>query len=364
MGVWAAGELSRRADSLHAPVVLLEPGSFEKRAPATALVVSGKPSDGALRPALIDGARALEQFEVSVGRAIGFGRPGVLSLGAGTSSEGELRLPAHALGLDAKGLLPAEWQPLAASFDSSRLHTEVLSLGRTRGLVTRPGVAAESLVFEGGRLVGLETSRGRFKTDTVLISDPVVAARLLPEENFALEFHDRYELRLPSALFETSQQPYGVLRGSVQDFFKAGSQSKPMDVLWGSEEALEYPHPALFSGPLGVFPDALSCELIVTTDQLPDLVKLRKHLADLAPVFQKLGEVSSTRQIPIVTRREGNPVIGQIEEGLFVAFGLGVREAQLAAGLAPGLAALMHGEPVAAFDVDAFAPQPTHRERS
>jgi len=364
MGVWAAAELARRADPLHAPVVLLEAASFEARLPASTTLLPGLVEDGPLRPALVDGARAVSQFELHTGRGIGFGRPGLLRLGSGSSTAEELRTPAFRLGLDAATLGRADWHPEAGLFDPARLQAEVLGLGRTHGLVTRPGVTALALSRTKDRIDGVETDRGPIAAERILITDPEVAARLLPESKLGVESCERHELRFASRLFEAPGAALGTIQGSTQELFDVGPNPEALEAFFGADEPLEYPHPALVSEDLEVLPDALACELVVVPRQGLWSPELRTKLARLAPVFTALGEPVSERRVRICCGPAGLPLVGELEPGLFVALGLGLREAQLAAGFAPGLAALMRGEPVAAFDPEALAPRATRRARS
>jgi len=363
MGAWVAAEAARRADPLRAPVVLLEAGGLEAVAPAMATVTPGREEDGPLRPALIDGARVLEQFEVNVGRGIGFGRPGWVQLD-GSAPGHDMKAPAFALGLEESDLATASWNREAGLFDPARLHTEVLSLGRTRGLVTRPGTHVEQIRSEGGQTIGLETDRGRFDAEIVLITDPEVAHRLLPELASRLRTKDRFELRFKSNLFETSMSPVGTIRGSAQELYDMGTDPESLDAFFGGGESLEYPHPAVSTDHLDIFPDALSSELVVGSWEPSNITKLRTELAAIALVFRDLGAEGKSRRISITSESSGVPLVGEVAPGLFVALGLGLRAAQLAAGLAPGVVALMHKEPVAAFDPGLLAPGATRRGQS
>ena len=365
VGAWVASELARRADPLRAPVVLFEAGPLEDCAPARVPLVGGSAEDGPLRPALVDGARAIEQFETLVGRGIGFGRPGWLLLGVGASDGGDLSAPAYSLGMDESALEGALWLPDAGTFDPVRLHAEVLGLGRTRGMVTRQGVRVEALVRDAsGRIIGLETSRGSVEVEAVLIADPAAASRLAPGLGFIFETSERPEVRLRSPLFAGPHAPLGSLRGSSHELFEVAADPESLDAFFGAGEALEFPHPALSTADLDVMPDALMGELVVAAAGAIDLAGLRGRLAQLASVFGELGEPSLERRVVLTMTPSRRPVLADLGGGLFVGLALGLHEAQLAAGLAPGLVALLHGEPVAAFDPAAFAPGPTRRERS
>jgi glycine/D-amino acid oxidase-like deaminating enzyme len=365
VGAWVASELARRADPLHAPVVLFEAGHLEDVAPAWALLIAPDALDGALRPALADGARALAQFETLVGRGIGFGRPGWLRLGAGEPGGQDLSKPAFAFGLEAAAIEGAAWAPDAGLFDPQRLHAEVLGLGRTRGLVTRASTCVEALIRDaGGHVVGLETSRGRVDAEKVLVVDAAAAERLVPELAPPLESSDRAEIRLGSPLFEGAHALLGTARGSTHDLLDLAADPESLDAFFGAGEALEFPHPCFSVEGLDVWPDALTGELVVAAcaDSLP--ADPRPRLAELASVFRELGAPTPPRLIRISTTASGRPLLGELGGGLFAALGLGLHEAQLAAGLAPGLVALMHGEPVAAFDPAAFALEVIRRGRS
>lgn len=379
MGAFAAAELARRADPLRAPVVLLEAGDFEAAAPASMVLLSGVPKDGGLRPALIDGERVIAKFETVIGRGIGFGRPGLFdwsadgdcSPQAGLASEADcqksVNSAAYALGLDASLLKEALCFPNAGALHAPRLHEEVLALARTRGAITRPQVKVTGLVCDPvtGQVQGVETDGGSYSASQVLICDLESANRLAANCTKGLSEFVRQEFSFPSKDFEAGTQPLGELRGSVKDLFEANldvATDDPFRTFFGGDEVLEYPYPCLHHDEFETIPNALDGCLIAASRQdrlANDGQALRERLAEFASTFAGLEPVANERCVRYMANADGLPVVGPVpgQAGVFVALGLGLRAAQVAAGLAPGIAAQMRGDAIAAFDAALFAPR-------
>ena len=420
MGAMAANELARRADPLRDPVVLLEAGALEARAPATATIVEGgfDPSDP-VRPALIDGARHLLQFETNVGRGIGLGWPGLVELGeapcpAGATDSASAvdstaaKAPSdadEAAWQDPKALYQiarelqldsverGRWSPKKALFQAERLHAEVLGLGRTRGVVTRPGttVQAVRLTAEG---VEIDTQRGdvtyTWHARQVLFTDAAECARFLPALAANLERTTHTEAAFHSPRFATGAVPLGTIRESVQNLHEIASTATnpdPFHAFFSGDEELEYPHPAIETESLRVYPNPIDGEVLAS---MPNGAPDADALAQLSPLFRELTP-TRTRTLDVVATRDGVPLVGSVpfahlqasqidvqvdvrsanldapaanldarsanlDARVYVAIGLGYRAAQIAAGLAPGVANLMHDEAVVAFDVERLAP--------
>jgi glycine/D-amino acid oxidase-like deaminating enzyme len=396
MGAMAANELARRADPLRDPVVLLEAGALEERAPATATIVEGgfDPSDP-VRPALIDGARHLLQFEANVGRGIGLGWPGLVELGDAPDPNEEtawqdpkaLYQIARELQLDS--VERGRWSPKRALFQAERLHAEVLGLGRTRGVVTRPGttVQAVRLTADG---VEIDTLRGdvtyTWHARQVLFTDAAECARFLPALAANLERTTHTEAAFHSPRFATGAVPLGTIQGSVQNLHEIASTAThpdPFHAFFSGDEELEYPHPAIEIEGMRVYPNPIDGEVLASMPHgAPDV----DALAQLSPLFRELTP-TRTRTLEVVATSDGVPLVGSVplahlqaslidvqvdatdadpaqldarsanlDARVYVAIGLGYRAAQIAAGLAPGVVNLMHAEAVVAFDVERLAP--------
>lgn len=374
IGAWAANELARWADPLRAPVVLFHEGDLASAAPATACLEPGEPRDGALRPTLIDGERAIAQFEVQIGRGVGFGRPGLLRLGgSGRGSEAGQRAPAHLaheLGLAREALEAATWSERAGLCDAERLHLEVLSLARTRGAITRPGVTVEALRLDPrtGAVVGIETSQGFCEVSQLLVADPKIAGRLVPDLARGLQTSERLEVHWAAPALGAAQGTAGP-KGGLAELFELGADPESLETFFGAGEELEYAHCCLVQqttedgAALELFPDPQTGSMIVAT-QGPVLE--REQLLALVPSLRALETERRRRRVQVTESADGLPIVGAHAEipGLFVALGAGRRAAQVAAGLAPGIAAMLRGEAIAAFDPALLAPRATRRERS
>lgn len=357
MGAMAANELARRADPLRAPVVVLEAGPLEERAPASATIVEAP--TGVMRHALGDGARWLANFETHSGRGIGFGRPGLIDLRVDAAEPGTLDQIARELELE--NVTAGSFDRGRALFHPERLHTEVFGLGRTRGVITRPGTTVTDLevTAEGVRLY-TERAGDVYEWDAthVLITDPDAALRWVPELVPHLELEARVEAAFASPRFTSDFVPLGTVRGSVADLHDIASMataSDPLEEFFSGDSQLEYPHPAIRATDFDVYPNPLDGQVIVAASgrELD-----RAALARFSPLFARLESAAAVRTVHLARPSDDIPIVGTVQHTprLFLAVGLGRRAAQLAAGLAPDLATLIHGNPVSAFDVEALSP--------
>jgi len=368
LGASVAAELARRADPLRDPVAILEEAALEERGPATATIV--EEPGGAMRAAFVDGARALLQFEARTGRGIGLGRPGLIDL-----RTDEDHAEAIAEALEVESVDGGTLDRRRALCDVQRLHAEVLALGRTRGVITRPGTCVERIEVDGDRVL-LHTLKGEddvtWEADRVVITDPGAVRRFFP----ALAEHLRLERRVEVAFesprfasgfasgFVSGFVSVGTVRGSVGDLhdvfesMAAGAPAAdPLTEFFAAGEQLDYPHPVIRGEGFDVYPNPLDRQVIVAS---PGSAYDPAVLARFSPLFAELQPVAEPRHVRLARPSDDIPVIGPApgyaNGRVFVAAGLDRRAAQLASGLAPGVAAHLFDETQAVYDPAVVTP--------
>lgn len=360
LGASVAAELARRADPLRDPVAILEEAALEERGPATATIV--EEPGGAMRAAFVDGARALLQFEARTGRGIGLGRPGLIDLRTDAD-----HADAIAAALEVESVDGGTLDRRRALCDVQRLHAEVLALGRTRGVITRPGTRVERIELDGERVL-LHTVKGAddvtWEADRVVITDPGAVRRFFPALAEQLRLERRVEMAFESPRFASGFVSVGTVRGSVGDLHDVVESmaaeapiADPLTEFFSAGEQLDYPHPVIRGEGFDVYPNPLDRQVIVAS---PGSAYDPGALARFSPLFAELQPVAEPRHVRLARPSDDIPVIGpapgHADGRVFVAAGLGRRAAQLASGLAPGVAAHLFGEPQAVYDPAVVTP--------
>jgi len=199
------------------------------------------------------------------------------------------------------------FEPEAGFADVYLVATAFARAARRRGVKILEGVAAEKLLLEGGRVVGVETAHGRLVTSTVIcaqniwstdierwtgIATPVTAER---HAVFALEGRDPYTFSMPV---------YKDL-GSPGMLYCRSYGGRHMLVSEGG------------AGTTLATPDNEPGEIDVD-----DVLRVGEQVAERFPAFAEAGLASSWTGVYDVTP-DWNPVLGRIPdvEGLIVAYG-------------------------------------------
>lgn len=355
MGAWLALEATRYADPLRSPVVLVDTGDPEA-AHGPLEVFDEEPLHDVAHPLarqLRDGAQALAHFEPQTGRTIGFCRTGAILLEPATAEptdeEQRREVDRQGRGLVIDHPETARYRPRAALVDAVRCHREVLGLARTRGAITRPGTRVTALLREGGRVVGVETTRGTFYADAVVLTSASAARELVPDWTPELHTEPWSQASFASPLIHAEAGAFGDLPpGGMAEL---GTDPAALDAFFSAGGELESPHPALLerSG-AQVAPNPLAGTLVLTAKADPT------GLAARAPLHGTLGSPELTTGTTVHTP-DGLPLVGELAPSLHVAIALGRHLQTLPPSLAPGLAAAIHAEPFTAYNPALLAPR-------
>lgn len=202
MGASVAWHVARRSDPLTEPVLLLERREFGAGSSGrSGAILRQFYSDRELIGMARDSLRVYSKFELATGRAIGFTRCGVLTIAAphrleafellqrnlatmrecGVEAE---RVDARAMrelvpgievGDDALGV----WEPTSGFVDPVRTVEAFAALARHHGATTRVGVEVTGFVPSGKRIVAVQTNDGVIEVEQVVVAAGPWTKRLL-----------------------------------------------------------------------------------------------------------------------------------------------------------------------------------------
>ena len=414
MGTSIAWHLAQRCDGLSETVVVCEKGEIGGGASGRAgAVLSQVHADLGLAGMARDSLKFYAGFEGRSGRSIGFQPCGVVTLPAKLTAEDRARFAEQEAAYEAIGiqieLLDAEqlrrkvpgihiddhalafFEPGAGFLDPQRAMGAISALARDTGAVLRTGCEVDEIVFDGDRVVGLETSQGRVETNQVVIAAGPWTASLL----------SRFGVDLPLRLLRTHQHhvarpkqradgssgsgpidPTDLSQTWIRGF---GSQHVGREVLERDleerfmDENEERPrHPVIVDREHGVL---VRCEPVRDRTRVLDIGK--RHAEDVSGPEIEVGsaprsfgawaQAALEKRMPDYRGLESVgsdvsweshtpddlPLVGAVEgaEGLWVVAGFGQRGYELAPSIGEGMAQLLFEKPVSAFDPQLFTPE-------
>lgn len=402
MGMAIALKLARRGDALEEPVVLLERDELGAGSSGrSGAILRQHYADSRLAIMARDSMREYAAFEALTARSIGFRRTGVLSI-AGPSQALQLEQLVASIetlrtaGIDIQRVGPEEmeelvpgiqveegsvglWESGGGFLDPRRAVEAFASLARTYGVVTRLGVEAQEIEIEEGRVVRVEAGGETYETENVVVSAGAGSRRLLAESGYSLPLRairsESVFLRLPASYDEAEGEASpeeDLLNVDLEDPLEAMSEQ-----LAGRFEIDARIHPVILDLEKRFY---ARCEpgegrtRIGRTDYDTEAVFedpsdlgeeageqtrawVRDVVAQRMPVYARESEVGSQAAWYTLTP-DSQAVIGALPdvEGLFVATGFSGHGLKLAPSVAEGVAQMVNGEVVSAFDPELFSP--------
>jgi len=388
MGVSIAWHLAARGDPVSEPVVLLE---------KTALAAGSSGRSGAIlrqhysqrevAAMARDSLRVYAEFAGRTGRSIGFQRTGVLTL-AGPERPEDVALVERnvamqiEIGIETRLVTASEirrlvpgivvrdgsvgaFEPGGGGVDPVATVEAFAAVAREKGAITRVGVAATDLLRCGDRVVGVQTNDGPIEAETVVVAAGPWSRRLL--------------------LAAGVDFPLRTVRPE-QQFFAMPRAAKERDAA-GPEEARELEpaaHPVLLDVEHGFY---TRCESHASRTGLPtprtrvgrmdyaedreiddpDAIDetvgaefrawARARLESRLPVYRDLPDAGGSVGMYTLSP-DAQALIGPVAgvPGLVVVSGFSGHGFKLAPSVGEGVAQLLAGDPVSAFDADFFAP--------
>ncbi len=415
MGVSIAANTARQTDSLSEPIMLLERGEIGSGSSGRSSGVlrqfyGSRCTAGMAR----DSLKSYSGFENKTGRSIGFLRTGVLTLCMSRAPEDvaqleELVAMQASIGIDISVVNTAEirelihgievedgtfgaWESSAGCIDAERTLEAFSSLARNKGAIIRTGTAVEEILVEGGRIRGVRTSEGTIDCEQVVIaagpwSGELLAGLGLDYPLVATRTEHLFVCRSKANNTPEQEDPKFGMHGpegsgattwiSREELHAALAACGDTEEEPKSSPATNAAHPVLIDPQIGFY---ARCEPlhrraslgrfgytegaeVARPDELDERVSdefkswgmaaLRKRL----PTYEDLQEIGAEAAMYTMTP-DAQAMIGPIPEveGLFIVSGFSGHGFKLAPSVGEGVAQMLLGQPVSAFEPDFFLP--------
>jgi sarcosine oxidase, subunit beta len=402
MGASIALHAAQRNDPLDAPVVLLErrqlgAGSSGRSGAILRQFYTCREIAAMAR----DSLRAYATFHRRTGYGVGYRRTGVLTLAA-PSRPGDVELLVRAvemqrsIGVDTRLVEAAEIRQLAPGIrvadgtlgahepeggfvDPKRTLDAFASLARYHGAVTRLSCEVYGIVIEDGVVRGLRSSEGDVACEQVVVAAGPWTGRLLAAHG----------IDLPLAAVRP-QQHFLQMPNAARGTHEPVEPEKESDDLEGrfadrEEPRAPVPHPVILDLERGFYtrcePDHGRTRVgsleYQTRARVEDPDRMDEHVD---PGFSRWARQAIEGRLPVYREQadagvqaamytltpDSQAIIGRIPgvEGLLVVSGFSGHGFKLAPSVGEGVAQMLHGEPVSAFDPDFFDPARFARGRA
>jgi len=394
MGVSIALHLARRFDPLSQPVVLLEKSQLAAGSSGrSGGILRQHYSSANLASMARDSLKVYSTFARTTGRSIGFQQTGVLVLARSEEDVVlirrnvammiELGIETHCLDSDEIRLLVpgleleddtiGAWEPDSGVVDPVKTVEGLAELAKSHGATTRIGLGADGLRIVDGAVVGVETADGLIETGTVILATGPWTGALLARAGIELPLRvvrpEQHFMEMPAA-------PPGKVGTQMLPTAPTGCDTEerigPLE-----EEPPPAAHPVIVDFENGLYArcdslqgrtrigsmDTSADAVVEDPDALDEQVSesfrkwARETLEDRFPVYRDCEDLESLASIYTLTP-DDQAVIGELPEvaGLFVVSGFSGHGFKLAPSIGEGVAQLVTGEPLSAFDPEVFSP--------
>lgn len=395
MGVSIAWHAAARADPIDAPVILLE---------KKALAAGSSGRSGAIlrqhysQPEVAAMARdslvVYAEFEGRTGRSIGFQRTGVLTL-AGPDRPEDIALIERnvamqiGIGIDTRRVEAPEirdlvpgisvregtvgaYEPGAGCVDPVATVEAFAAIARERGAVTRIGTEATGLVRDGARVVGVRTRAGTIEANSVVVATGPWSRRFLLDAGIDLPFRvvrpEQHFLAMPEARerrAERDEEPDGPLARRGRGLEPA-AHPVILDLEQGTyarceshASRLDLPSPRTRVGRMDYSGDTEVVDPDTVDETVSDAFRAwaRTRLERRMPAYRTLPDVGAFVGLYTLSP-DAQALIGPVAgvPGLLVVGGCSGHGFKLAPSIGEGVAQMLRGEPVSAFDAAFFSP--------
>ena len=391
MGTCIALAAARRCDPLREPVVLLEKERLGAGSSGrSSAILHQAYGDRALAGMARDALKNYSGLQSTTGRSVGYRRTGALILAGPAGSETARRLEQEVamqsqIAIDVqlvgaeeiRALVPGievasdeigSWQPAGGFVDPARAIDIFAKLARSEGAVTRIGIDEPRILVEDGRVTGVESAAGTFQAPNVALTAGPWTPGIL----------ERLGARLPLTVVKTQECFLRMPSPEVAEEDEADGEGGEFETRFVPDplDTMPVAHPVLVDLAHGFLarcepgaartriaeldaepmalesPEALPREV---TPELPDWV--RTVVARRLPIYHDLELLGSHTSWATLTP-DRKPVAGPVPgvEGLFVVAGTTGNDFQLAPSIGEGLAQMILGQPVSAFDTEFLSP--------
>lgn len=401
VGTSIALHAAKLFDPLTDPVVVLERGDLAGGSSGSSgAILRQHYGDSVVASMARDSLREYSTFEGRTGRGVGFRRVGVLTI-AGPSNPASIErlhrsierhaevgvetslldadaIRAKVAGIEVDDGAIAAWEEHGGYVDANLCVREFAALARTTGAVTRLGVAITDLIVEDGVVKGAETTEGRYDCDQIVVVTgawmrsflerfgihvPMRVARVqqlfvgMPAEE------DESEPRAGEDFFVNLEDPMEqaqemLLSGGDDDSAPGAEHPVIVDLEYGYYARCEMGHRRTRVAPIAYDAEEIFDEPDPSAKPDPKLAeRARKQLCKRLPIYSDqpvLDQIVSWFPLTQDGRASIGPVPGY--EGLYVAGGFADHGFKLAPSVGEGMAQMLSGEPVSAFEPEYFRP--------
>lgn len=412
MGISIALRTAERTDDLKEPVVLLErdrPGAGSSGGSSAILrQFYGSRCTASMAR---DSLRYFSGFENRTGRSIGFLRTGVLTLAQSRKPEDIARLEElvnmqASIGIDISVVNAAEirelvhgmevdegtfgaWECGAGCVDADRTVEALASIARNKGAVIRNGTTAEEILIEEGRVVGVRTDREVIECEQVVLAAGPWSPRILDrlgvphelsvtrtEHLFVCSTDPRVAAEHEEALFgmhgpEDSGATTWFSRDGIQEALRQAEGEAQ-----NGSPAQRVAHPVVIDPEVGFY---TRCEPLHSRARVGRFsYEGNQPVADPdrfdptpSPAFAEWAMDALARRLPgyqgvtvqggeaamYTMTSDAQAILGPLPgiEGLILATGFSGHGFKLAPAVGEGVAQMLVGEPVSAFEPEFFS---------
>lgn len=390
MGVSIAWHAASRGDSIDDPIVLLEKKALAAGSSGrSGAILRQHYSQREVAAMARDSLKVFADFEKKTGRSIGFRRTGVLTL-ASPDRPADVALIERnvemqvSIGIDTRRVDAAEmrrlvpgiavrdgsvgaYEPGGGGVDPIATVEGFAAIAREKGAATRIGVEATRILVRGGRAVGVETEEGPIEAEWIVVAAGPWTRKLLAGIGIELPL----KAVRPEQLFLAMPRPAA----------DPGTEETPpaahpvvLDLEHGFYARCEsHASPLGFEGPrtrVGRM-DYEHDEEVLDPDAVSDAVDdgfrswARAGVASRLPVYRDRPEVGAFCGMYTLSP-DAQALVGPCRDlpGLLVVSGFSGHGFKLSPSIGEGVAQMLWGEPVSAFDAEFFDPERFRDERA
>jgi len=393
MGVSIAWHAAQRADPIDEPIVLLEKRALGAGSSGrSGAILRQHYSDRELASMARDSLRVYAAIERRTGRDIGFQRMGVVTLAGPEKSETidlvrrnvamqreigiDTRIvDAHELralvpGIDVSDGAIGAYEPDGGGVDPVRTVEAFAALAREAGAVTRIGERVRRLVRESNRIVGVETDDGRVLAETTIVATGPWSRPLLAEAGFDVPLRvvrpEQHFLALPRATDTNEAARDERIEDSVLDRFgitarRLASPAHPvvLDLERGFYTRCEGHTRRTRVGRMDYAHDDDVADPDTLDERVSDEFRAwaRAQLVRRLPRYAAEPDLDSQAALYTLTP-DAQALIGRAPnlDGLIVVTGFSGHGFKLGPSVGEGVAQMLFGDPVTAFDAAFFRP--------
>jgi sarcosine oxidase subunit beta len=386
MGVSIAWHAAARTDPIEEPVVLLEKKALAAGSSGrSGAILRQHYSQREVAAMARDSLQVYAGFERRTGRPIGFQNSGVLTVAGPDRPEDVALIERNiamqtGIGIDTRRVDAGEmrrlvpgisvregsvgaFEPGGGGVDPVATVEAFAALAREKGAITRVGTAAMGFLKRDGRVVGVETDRGPIEAGQVVVAAgpwthhlllsagidlPLRAVR--PEQHFVEMPRRREESGAEEREgFELEPAAHPVLLDLEHGFYTRCESHASRDGL---------PTPRTRIGRMDYAEDAE----ILDPDAPDSMVSsefrrwARARIEGRIPAYRDRSDVGAVVGMYTLSP-DAQALIGPVEvPGLLVVSGFSGHGFKLAPSIGEGVAQMLWGEPVSAFDAQFFSP--------